>query len=445
MNSKAPMKYIVVSGGTAAQDSRTKSFERGVGPAASRASVHAHTPPRRPRSPKPARAHRLVLFLAFSKRNAGVVSGLGKGVTASSIGVLLRAGGWRVTSIKIDPYINIDAGTMSPFEHGEVFVLDDGGEADLDLGNYERFVDRLWTLDHWRITPQDLPERHREGAQGRVPGQDRAGDPACHGRDPGVDRARGADLGGRPARSADVCIIELGGTVGDIESMPFIEALRQFQWRVGSENFCLIHVSLVPVVGAVGEQKNETHAALRAGAALPGLSRAHARLQKQGAPRASRAGQARALLPRHARLHLEPVRRVQHLARPAGDAGAGVEHLAIMRQLRLDFRKLDLDDWAHRADKWDTVTEPVTIAVVGKYTGLGDSYLSVTKALMHSAIASDRKLSIVWVEAGMLEDATQAEDPAAHADAWAKVRSADGVLVPGGFGERGTEGRSSPR
>lgn len=116
-------------------------------------------------------------------------------------------------------------------------------------------------------------------------------------------------------------------------------------------------------------------------------------------------------------------------------------HLAIMRQLKLDFRKLELDSWAHRANKWDTVNEPVNIAIVGKYTGLGDSYLSVTKALMHSAISADRKLNIIWIEAGMLEDATLAEDPSSHSDAWAKLHSVDGILVPGGFGERGTEGK----
>jgi CTP synthase len=116
-------------------------------------------------------------------------------------------------------------------------------------------------------------------------------------------------------------------------------------------------------------------------------------------------------------------------------------HLAVMRQLKLDFRKLDLDSWAHRAHKWDTVTQPVNVAIVGKYVGLGDSYLSVTKALMHAAIAADRKLHVVWVEAGKLENASLGEDPAGHADAWASVRGADCVLVPGGFGERGMEGK----
>ena len=369
-----------------------------------------------------------------------MVSGLGKGVTASSIGVLLRAGGWRVTSIKIDPYINIDAGTMSPFEHGEVFVLDDGGEADLDLGNYERFVDSTLTRDHNITTGKIYQSVIAKERKGEYLGKTVQVIP--HVTDEiqeWIERVAQISVDGQPD-PPDVCIIELGGTVGDIESMPFIEALRQFQWRVGSENFCLIHVSLVPVVGAVGEQKTKPtqHSvqALRSAGLSPHMLACRSKEPLE-----------QAVLDKLALFcHVTPdcilnlcdVSNIWHVPLVMQEQGG---HLAIMRQLRLDFRKLDLDDWAHRANKWDTVTEPVTVAIVGKYTGLGDSYLSVTKALMHSAIASDRKLSIVWVEAGMLEDATQAEDPAAHADAWAKVRSADGVLVPGGFGERGTEGK----
>lgn len=187
----------------------------------------------------------------------GVVSGLGKGVTASSIGVLLKAGGWRVTSIKIDPYINIDAGTMSPFEHGEVFVLDDGGEADLDLGNYERFVDSTLTRDHNITTGKIYQTVIAKERKGEYLGKTVQVIPQVTDEiQDWIERVSRFPVDGSPGQP-DVCIIELGGTVGDIESMPFIEALRQFQFRVGSDNFCLIHVSLVPVVGAVGEQKNE--------------------------------------------------------------------------------------------------------------------------------------------------------------------------------------------
>ena len=222
--------------------------------------------------------------------------------------------------------------------------------------------------------------------------------------------------------------------------MPFIEALRQFQFRIGSDNFCLIHVSLVPVVGAVGEQKTKPtqHSvqALRSAGLSP-----HMLACRSQAPLEQSVLDKLALfchVTPDCILNLCDVSNIWHVPLLMQEQGG---HLAIMRQLKLDFRKLELESWAHRANKWDTVTEPVTIAIVGKYTGLGDSYLSVTKALMHSAIASDRKLKIVWVEAGMLEDATLAEDPTGHADAWAKVRSVDGILVPGGFGERGTEGK----
>ena len=189
--------------------------------------------------------------------SGGVLSGLGKGVTASSIGVLLKSAGLNVTAIKIDPYLNSDAGTMSPFEHGEVFVLDDGGEADLDLGNYERYLDvtlgRDNNLPTGKIYSKVIESERRGDYLGKtvqvVPHitdsiQDWI-EEVAHVPEQGTNKV------------ADVCVVELGGTVGDIESAPFIEALRQFQFRVGSENICFVHVSLVPVMGPVGEQKTK--------------------------------------------------------------------------------------------------------------------------------------------------------------------------------------------
>ncbi|KAM1583768.1 hypothetical protein ACFX10_031337 [Malus domestica] len=187
----------------------------------------------------------------------GVVSGLGKGVTASSIGVVLKACGLRVTSIKIDPYLNTDAGTMSPFEHGEVFVLDDGGEVDLDLGNYERFLDVTLTRDNNITTGkiyQSVLEKERRGDY-----LGKTVQVVPHITDAikiWIESVSVIPVDGKEG-PADVCVIELGGTVGDIESMPFIEALRQLSFSVGQENFCLIHVSLIPVLGVVGEQKTK--------------------------------------------------------------------------------------------------------------------------------------------------------------------------------------------
>ena len=198
-----------------------------------------------------------VVVMKYVIVTGGVLSGLGKGITASSIGVLMKSVGLRVTSIKIDPYLNSDAGTMSPFEHGEVFVLDDGGEVDLDLGNYERFLDVSLTKDHNITTGKvysSVIERERRG--------DYLGKTVQvipHITDEIQDWIERVSTiptdGGNEA--PDACVIELGGTVGDIESSPFIEALRQFQFRVGRQNVCFVHVSLVPVMGPVGEQKTK--------------------------------------------------------------------------------------------------------------------------------------------------------------------------------------------
>ena len=189
--------------------------------------------------------------------SGGVLSGLGKGVTASSIGVLLKSAGLNVTAIKIDPYLNSDAGTMSPFEHGEVFVLDDGGEADLDLGNYERFLDVTLGKDNNLTTGKIYSKVIESERRGDYLGKTVQVVP--HITDSIQDWIE--DVAHLPENGtnkiADVCVVELGGTVGDIESAPFIEALRQFQFRVGSENICFVHVSLVPVMGPVGEQKTK--------------------------------------------------------------------------------------------------------------------------------------------------------------------------------------------
>ena len=187
----------------------------------------------------------------------GVVSGLGKGVTASSLGVLMRSSGFRVTSIKIDPYLNVDAGTMSPFEHGEVFTLDDGGEADLDLGNYERFNDLTLTRDHNITTGKIYSHCLERERRGDYLGKTVQVVP--HVTDcimEWIERVAHIPTDGKPGRP-DICVIELGGTVGDIESMPYVEALRQFQFRVGRDNMLFFHVSLVPVLGSVGEEKTK--------------------------------------------------------------------------------------------------------------------------------------------------------------------------------------------
>lgn len=191
--------------------------------------------------------------------SGGVISGIGKGIIASSTGLLLKSSGYHVTAIKIDPYLNIDAGLMNPLEHGEVFVLDDGGEVDLDLGNYERFLDTTLTRDN-NITTGKIYD-YVIGSERRGNYLGRTVQVVPHITDAIQEWImKASSVKTEDGKDPDICIIELGGTIGDIESAPFVEALRQFQFRVGFENICLLHVSLIPSAGGEdGEQKNKAH------------------------------------------------------------------------------------------------------------------------------------------------------------------------------------------
>tara|TARA_B100000989_G_scaffold138308_1_gene102831 strand:+ start:1408 stop:3030 length:1623 start_codon:yes stop_codon:yes gene_type:complete len=361
--------------------------------------------------------------------SGGVLSGLGKGVTASSIGVLLKSAGLRVTAVKIDPYLNSDAGTMSPFEHGEVFVLDDGGEADLDLGNYERFCNLNLFSDNNITTGKIYSEVIEAERRGDYLGKTVQVIP--HVTDSIQDwiqriSAIPADGSGE---KPEACVIELGGTVGDIESSPFLEALRQFQFRVGRENVCFVHVSLVPVMGPVGEQKTKptqhTVKELRGLGINPDVlvCRAEAPLEQETREKLA------------AFCHISPgsvmsahdvsnIYRVPLLLRDQGICDA----------LGIDCNATDiLRKWEKMADRVDNLGPDIHIAMVGKYTGLTDSYLSVIKSLQHASYAINRTLVIDWIEACNLENESH--------DDWDKLKSADGILVPGGFGDRGIEGK----
>ncbi|CAL0316483.1 unnamed protein product [Lupinus luteus] len=373
--------------------------------------------------------------------SGGVVSGLGKGVTASSVGVVLKACGLRVTSIKIDPYLNIDAGTMSPFEHGEVFVLDDGGEVDLDLGNYERFLDVTLTKDNNITTGkiyQSVLEKERRGDYlGKtvqvVPHiTDAIKDWIESVAVIPVDRNEGP---------ADVCVIELGGTVGDIESMPFIEALRQLSFSVGPDNFCLIHVSLIPVLGVVGEQKTKpTQHSVRELRAL-GLT-PHLLACRSAEPLLQSAKDKLSQfchVPMNSILNIHDVPNIWHIPLLLRNQNA---HHSILQQLNLlsNATPPDLQRWTEMAESYDNLTESVRIAMVGKYVGLTDSYLSVVKALLHACVARSLRPSIDWIAASDLEDESAKSTPEGHAAAWETLKSAACVLVPGGFGDRGVKG-----
>ena len=369
--------------------------------------------------------------------SGGVLSGLGKGVTASSIGVLLKSSGLKITSVKIDPYINSDAGTMSPFEHGEVFVLDDGGEVDLDLGNYERFLDinlgKNNNLTTGKIYSKVIESERRGDYLGKtvqvIP----------HITDAIQDWIE--DVAHIPAdgsgETPDACIIELGGTVGDIESAPYIEALRQFQFRVGRENISFVHVSLVPVMGPVGEQKTKPtqHSVkeLRGLGITPDILVCRSTRPMTQETKEKLAAfchvSADAVMSTH------DVPNIYHVP-------LMLEKQGLCKILNVDCNTTNLlSEWREMALNLDTLTEEVSIAMVGKYTDLSDAYLSVIKSLQHAAMTVSRKLNIDWIEASHLEDSWKQQNSKEFDNAWKLLKKADGVLVPGGFGDRGIEGK----
>lgn len=379
--------------------------------------------------------------------SGGVISGIGKGVLASSTGMLLKTLGLKVTSIKIDPYMNIDAGTMSPLEHGECFVLNDGGETDLDLGNYERYLNVTLTKDHNITTGKIYSNVIAKERKGDYLGKTVQIVPhltnAIQEWIERVSRIPVDDTGLEP----DVCIIELGGTVGDIESAPFVEALRQFQFRVGKENFALIHVSLVPVIH--GEQKTKpTQAAikdLRSLGLVPDMiaCRCTEQLSKSTIDKIAmfcHVGSEQIV-------NVHDVNSTYHVPLLLLEQKM-MDYLH--QRLQLDSISLNEDDkvkgrellskWKKTTGNFDASMETVKIALVGKYTDLKDSYLSVIKALEHSSMKCRRKLEIMWVESSDLELEAQEREKTKYHDAWNKISTADGILVPGGFGTRGTEG-----
>lgn len=381
--------------------------------------------------------------------SGGVISGIGKGITASSTGLLLKTLGLKVTAIKIDPYINVDAGTMAPTEHGECFVLDDGGEVDLDLGNYERYLNITLTRENSVTTGkmyQHVIERERRGDYlGKTVQVVPHVTNAIQDWIERVARVPVDDTNEQP----DVCIIELGGTVGDIESAPFIEAMRQLRRRAGKDNFCQIHVSLVPVIS--GEQKTKpTQQAIR-DARSAGLSPDLIACRCQE-PLIEATTNKIALF-----CQVEPEQVIAvHDVSSTYHVPMLLEEQGLLTQLRELFRleaypispalvTKGLAIW----QEWKALTtsqarfldnEKVTIVLVGKYTNLHDSYLSVIKSLEHSAMACRRKLNLVWLDASNLEKATLESSPESYHKAWHELCTADGVLVPGGFGHRGTEG-----
>ena len=372
----------------------------------------------------------------------GVVSGLGKGITAASLGRLLKARGYKVTMQKFDPYLNMDPGTMNPIQHGEVFVTDDGTETDLDLGHYERFIDE--SLDHnsnvtsgkiyWSVLNKERRGDYGGGTVQVIPHVTNeiksrfyvdkrplgSFDPTCGQTTPEVD-----------STPASIAIIEVGGTVGDIESQPIYEAIRQFMQEKPQGTCCMIHVTLMPYLHGSEELKTKpTQASVR-------------ELQRMGIRADIIVCRSEYEIPQAMRDKIAlfcnvPVAHVLQNLNAASIYEVPLmmeeEHLAeaVCSCLRIPCPEPDLSDWERIVHAMQNPKVKVTIALVGKYTQLHDSYLSVVEALHHGGFANDAQVDIKWVDSEKLE-----KEPERIGEILSGI---DGMIIPGGFGSRGTEG-----
>lgn len=357
----------------------------------------------------------------------GVVSSLGKGITAASLGRLLKSRGYRVTIQKFDPYINIDPGTMSPYQHGEVFVTDDGAETDLDLGHYERFIDINLSKNSNTTTGkiyQSVINKERRGDY--LGGTVQVIPHITNEIKERVFRVGQQD-------NADFVITEIGGTVGDIESLPFLEAIRQVKKDVGKNDVLYIHVTLVPYISAAGELKTKPtqHSVkeLRSIGISPDII-----VCRSEKPISKEMREKMAMF-----CDVDPDAVIQNLtARSIYEVPMLMEEQGldtiVLRKLEMEDKPKDMQGWhdmvARILKKYD---KKVTIAVVGKYVALQDAYISITESLRHAAVANEAELDIHWVNAEEIE----ADDT----DMTKVMAGVDGILVPGGFGNRGIEGK----
>ena len=353
----------------------------------------------------------------------GVVSGLGKGITAASLGRLLKARGYHVTMQKFDPYINVDPGTMNPIQHGEVFVTDDGTETDLDLGHYERFINE--NLDknsnvttgkiYWSVLNKERRGDYGGGTVQVIPHI--------------TNEIKSRFYQGTP-KEETISIIEVGGTVGDIESQPFLEAIRQFQAEVGRENAIMIQVTLIPYLKASGEMKTKPAQmgvkSLQSMGIWPDIL-----VCRSDYPLDDQMREKLALF-----CNVPKERVLQNLdAKSLYEVPLMLEEenlaKAVCECLKIPCPDPDLDGWKKMVESFHNPVTEVTIALVGKYVELHDAYLSVVEALKHGGIPHRAKVEIRWVDAEVLTPA--------NADEY--LHDVQGILVPGGFGQRGTEGK----
>lgn len=354
----------------------------------------------------------------------GVVSGLGKGITAASLGRLLKARGYKVTMQKFDPYINIDPGTMNPIQHGEVFVTDDGAETDLDLGHYERFIDENLGKNsnvttgkvYWSVLQKERRGDYGGGTVQVIPHI--------------TNEIKSRFYRNFTTEETHIAIIEVGGTVGDIESQPFLESIRQFQHEIGHENAILIHVTLIPYISASGELKTKpTQASVKE---LQGMGIQPDIIVCRSEHPLDQAIKDKIALfcnvpDRHVLQNLD----VEYLYEaPLAMEKENLAQVAC-ECLHLDCPEPDLSDWIDMVDALRNPDKEVEIALVGKYISLHDAYISVVEALKHGGIAERATVNIKWVDSELLNEENINE----------VLGGVQGILVPGGFGDRGIDGK----
>jgi CTP synthase len=359
----------------------------------------------------------------------GVVSSLGKGLAAASIGCLLEARGLRVNLMKFDPYLNVDPGTMSPFQHGEVFVTDDGAETDLDMGHYERFTHAKLSRDNnltsGRIYEQVITKERR----GDYLGKTVQVIPHVTNEIKNAMRKVSADC--------DVTLVEIGGTVGDIESLPFLEAIRQMRQDLGRDNTLFVHVTLVPWIAAAQELKTKpTQHSVKEMLSIGIQPDILLCRSERPMPREMRSKIAAFCNVQEAGvISARDVANIYEL--PLAFAKEGVDEL-VLKYLRIETPEADLTKWQDLVHRAYNPKDEVHIGIVGKYVEYEDSYKSLKEALVHGALADNLKLRVTWIEAEGLE--TKDEDGKSNRDYEQQLAGFDGILVPGGFGKRGIEG-----
>jgi CTP synthase len=367
----------------------------------------------------------------------GVVSSLGKGIAASSLAAILEARGLRVTLTKLDPYINVDPGTMSPFQHGEVFVTEDGAETDLDLGHYERFLKTTMTKKNNFTTGQVYDSVLRRERKGEYLGAtvqviphitDEIKSRIYQSAGDCVD-AEGRAVQGAVAEGKDVAIIEVGGTVGDIESLPFLEAIRQMRVDLGAERSLFIHLTLVPYIRSAGELKTKP------------TQHSVKELRTIGIQPDILICRSERLIPIAERRKIALFTNVEEKAViSAFDADSiysiplllhkqGLDDI-VVNKLRLNARPADLAEWESVAEALAHPADEVDIAIVGKYVDHSDAYKSLNEALIHAGIRTRTRVHIHYIDSELIED-----------EGVARLKEVDAILVPGGFGERGVEGK----